>query len=78
MTKWRPIKSAPKDEKRRLLGFDPRFGIAIIKYDGWSDGGFDVDPGLIEVGDGGYFPYDYKPTHWLPLPAPPKVARAPS
>lgn len=75
MGEWRPIETAPKDEKLRLLGFDPQYGIRIIKYDGWGGGTGDFEMALddLDFGEGGSYPHGYKPTRWMPLPEPPKA-----
>lgn len=75
MTDWQPIETAPKDEM-----------VLVWEEDGWvrcaelvlmSDfGGYEPD----EWDDGGVRmwigdddrPLDFDPSHWMPLPPPPK------
>lgn len=63
---WQPIKTAPRDTKVIVSGFnfdDPKQGrwvdSAILTETGWAWN--------IEFSDAGPYP----PTHWMPLPAPP-------
>ena len=73
MSKWQPIETAPKDQtqQERLLGFNPTYGVFVIKYDGWGGGtgGFDPDPW---PDHDCYDAEEFKPTHWMPLPEFPK------
>lgn len=69
MNEWQPIETAPKDGTR-ILAFYPKeeenykiLSVALI-YRKWRlcpDGGYDFEFEI--VGD---------PTHWMPLPNPPK------
>lgn len=64
---WRPIESAPRDGSRMLLALCDSghvywcvSGVWSKRFKNWNDG---MEPaGLAD------------PTHWMPLPAPPKVA----
>lgn len=56
---WRPIKSAPKDGTRIILG---SFPVAYVRSSAWRGDGW---WGWIDSSD-----YN-QPTHWMPLPAPP-------
>lgn len=58
--KWRPIESAPKNGGAVLVSWIDWKGDRCINL-GWP-------------GEDGWLPYDRNLTHWLPLPAPPKVA----
>lgn len=67
---WRPIETAPRDGTYLLL-FIPDYGDE--KHIGFGDeDGFLIDDGAIEFldeeGD-----MDNYPTHWMPLPQPPKA-----
>lgn len=57
---WRPIETAPKDGTGLLVYSDERIISAM-----WSVGADD----WVEVVHGYTF---YDPTHWMPLPEPPK------
>ena len=65
---WKPIDSAPRDGTA-FLGFLPQFGgyiadqrIQRCTWSGWGGGVWDCQ---FEKGGRG-------PTHWMPLPEPPK------
>ena len=63
MTKWQPIETAPKDGSSILLTDSSDGSIKECRWDyclGWGD------PVYSEWSFGG------KPTHWMPLPEPPK------
>ena len=79
--KWQPIETAPRDGSK-IIGWDPEgdSGMAIIfwwehryeRYDEVEGGLFrrvhEVLPGYWEGG-----PHSpWRPTHWMPLPEPPK------
>jgi hypothetical protein len=62
--KWQPIDSAPKNKEILIYGFNgPIKDITIAEYNdnprvmGWD---------CVKTGD------VYHPTHWIPLPKPPK------
>lgn len=57
---WQPIETAPKDGRRVLCGFQGQFR--------WLEFVGECNPH--GVGAPGYA----KPTHWMPLPTPPKDA----
>jgi hypothetical protein len=64
MTEWQPIDTAPRDTQ--ILLFVPPSGVYI--GEGWTDHTRDEKPAYfydLEVGE-------IQPTHWMPLPAPPK------
>lgn len=64
--KWQPIKTAPKDGQRIVVGYgrQSNFPVKIVWYDRlhrcWLHYG-EADLGL-----------EYNATHWQPLPEPPK------
>lgn len=59
---WRPIETAPKQDL--FLGTDG----CIVEISSWS-----MDPGIAHYYMGSYDdPIRYRPTHWMPLPEPPK------
>lgn len=62
MSDWQPIASAPKDGREILIGWtdSSRIFIAIFEIGRWRD-----------AEDGEAFPFE--PTHWMPLPEPPKA-----
>jgi hypothetical protein len=67
---WQPISTAPKDNKARLFWCPERQNIYALTWDeegnGWRHfGGY----GLLNDWD--------RPTHWMPLPAPPGAAPSP-
>lgn len=68
--RWRPIKTAPRDGTKILVG---RFTVSsskkgLIEVDWWrtekDNAGF--------IGFGRFHPIYWPPTHWQPLPEPPK------
>jgi hypothetical protein len=61
---WLPIESAPKDPEIPILAYCPEFGGApiIIILEWFHERWEDIDSS------------ECHPTHWMPLPAPPKVA----
>lgn len=64
MTDWQPIETAPKG--RSLLVWFGRVGmhynVLICDDMGWREA----------VDDGRQLKEGYEPTHWMPLPEPPK------
>lgn len=79
MSEWQPIDTAPKDGTTVLLfrRLDPwnvigygrwistkwRLKDGTTPIEGWLSYGFDDPPGNLGLGG---------PTHWMPLPEPPK------
>jgi len=74
---WQPIETAPKDKDVEVL---LRWNDDVIRIGKrWADlpGAFKV---MVDFGDcyaGVYSPKDYEPTHWMPLPPPPKTEPSP-
>jgi hypothetical protein len=59
---WQPIETAPTD--KRILAWSKN-GKQMVVF--WvNEVNFWYVPGLTQL------PYLYAPTHWMPLPAPPK------
>lgn len=58
---WQPIETAPKDGKKILVLAAPGIYIAW-----WSDGNWEDHQRMFNGGAA------LKPTHWMPLPAPPE------
>lgn len=70
-SKWRPIKTAPKD--RVVLLFGSQRPCELIRADGkfvFSGYWDHLDAAWCATGTTYCGPF-YKPTHWQPLPAPP-------
>lgn len=68
MTNWQPIETAPKDGTRILIYDpthyrDPIITIAEYRCGGWLG----EDGGVYDCCSS-----EYEPTHWMPLPLPPK------
>lgn len=63
---WRPIETAPKDGAQ-VLGFahDGRHYYGVIQ---WAN----ADPDFPNSIDGWFWEYAIRPSHWQPLPQPPK------
>ena len=86
MTEWRPIETAPRDGTPVLLYIPgenswnrldgtPDMVVGIwtnfSMETGWFSDCGDVDQGYESTG--AYFVHDtHNPTHWMPLPSPPK------
>lgn len=77
MSEWLPIESAPKDGSRVLVygqwagetnGLQDGKDVYVAEFSGRSDY---HDFWWSCVGTDGYAAW-VKPTHWMPLPAPPK------
>lgn len=69
MSEWQPIETAPKN--KRFLAVDKE----RAQYDdGWAVCDYNGYGGYLNVcGVGGYeIETDIRPTHWMPLPEPPK------
>jgi len=60
-SKWQPIETAPKDGKW-ILGYYLGIGVEIIYFDEENER-FEKAMSVIECSE---------PTHWMPLPEPPK------
>lgn len=58
---WQPIDTAPHDEESYILAWD-EYGYNVVRF----CGGDDTDTQWF---DGEFF---ISPTHWMPLPEPPK------
>jgi hypothetical protein len=65
MTDWQPIETAPKDGMQILI-YDPLCGIQQVGFDITGSKMGLTDAWIAD--DGG----TYLPTHWMPLPDPPK------
>jgi len=73
---WQPIETAPRDGTR-VLAFawgasggplDAFYGVA-----GWAVADPDVNPGIpVEELSLWWWEYRIRPTHWMPLPEPPR------
>jgi hypothetical protein len=71
MSKWRPIETAPKDEA--VLAFwqggpffdSDRVVLSFIGAAEWAPHGWHWRGDHLNFGEG-------EPTHWMPLPKPPK------
>lgn len=71
MSDWQPIETAPKE--MRVFVFDPHEGMGVAEWSGsgdwfaaWGDYKF-VDVGIEQIDL-----FVCYPTHWMPLPDPPK------
>lgn len=73
---WQPIETAPKDGTRIITlvcGFKPTIG--WWGENGWTNDQAEATERLIDIAD--WLVVDdgtsgYSPTHWMPLPPPPK------
>jgi hypothetical protein len=65
MSEWQPIETAPKDGTRIILGAD--LNVDPELWASWWIGG---DDRWANTPDWMWFT---SPTHWMPLPSPPKV-----
>lgn len=79
MSEWQPIETAPKDGSQVLV-WDQTEGVCTARFQShveewraswgseeWIQDGSVYDDALVAR----------KPTHWMPLPAPPKSPNAP-
>ncbi len=64
--KWQPIETAPKDGTHIIL---PRFGDEYFEVAG---GEWRLNPKAGEDGLNGFEAWISNPTHWMPIPTPPK------
>lgn len=78
--KWQPIETAPKDGTLILVHFRCK-GVRAVFWGSPFDDEVDESNGLWCVDDDKHGPYALRgytvtgpsaPTHWMPLPAPPK------
>ena len=64
---WQPIETAPKDQSVLVVSDGGNMWMATFRYVGprvgerWESSGFGRLP--------------FQPTHWMPLPKPPKAAQ---
>lgn len=69
MSEWQPIETAPRDGTLVLLWWDGDFAPVGFWQDGWvytMTQARNLDGAVIDILLG------YEPTHWMPLPEPPK------
>ena len=68
-TGWQPIETAPEYKAVLIYvpPFDPMQGVRSGRYGTWMVGA--------QSFVGRDLPVGYRPTHWMPLPAPPDAAR---
>jgi hypothetical protein len=75
MAEWQPIETAPKDGTR-ILVVDCGF-VQIARWDEEFDNYNDRQGvpawATFACDDGFYSEYAENPTHWMPLPEPPRV-----
>ena len=84
MNEWQPIETAPKDDRAVLL-FDPdeggeyspneAFDVGYYIFVGWFNSSYYALRS--SLGSSGWYSCTYSafetnPTHWMPLPEPPK------
>lgn len=62
---WQPIETAPKDRDTPILGWAKEWSSPLVTW-------FDHHPKCLCWIAGGYMKKQYPPTHWMPLPEPPK------
>jgi len=64
---WQPIETAPKDYYEQVIGYAEGFGVVPMAYANnmWH---------ILEIPIDGYVDHNTEcnPTHWMPLPSPPK------
>ena len=73
MTAWQPIETAPKDGRRLLLG-KWRHGNWIIEVGKYT---IHPLPGMRNYEAFEARSVDFRPSHWMPLPEPPRDRQAP-
>lgn len=64
---WQPIETAPKDGTNILTFARDQYGITYFGVAQWAE----KNPDFPNTVSGWFWPYAIKPTHWMPLPAPP-------
>jgi len=64
MSEWKTIESAPKDENIDILGYMEKGFIKMVTYCKYYDCWVDAQYHDI---------LEWEPTHWQPLPEPPKL-----
>jgi hypothetical protein len=69
MSEWQPIETAPTD--RRTMFVARAFGVKVSSVSMYP---YTTDPYCVwRDGDGfARWPHPFPPTHWMPLPEPPK------
>ncbi len=74
MSEWQPIETAPKDGRRIMLFYPPN-GIVFGRWneDEWSQRPTPYWSNDTERISGTRYAKRHPPTHWQPLPEPPKV-----
>lgn len=76
MSEWKPIETAPKDDTTILVS--SKWGTWVAKYVGEYGTGFRPENPwfvmMLNMRHLGNAP-NYRPTHWMPLPAPPSPAK---
>ncbi len=69
MTDWQPIETAPRDGTK-IIAWRPAVGVADTMYYAEYEG---LTGGAWHWADDGDAPHvERQPTHWMPLPPPPK------
>lgn len=68
---WQPIETAPKDGTRFLGANDE--GISITSWSDMWNGTWTDEASTTDDGHGWYGHDNWIPTHWMPLPEPPKT-----
>ena len=63
---WQPIETAPKDGRGIIIFYYPKAGMAFAFWH--EEKWLEVSPGLVSMEENTHC----KPTHWMPLPEPPK------
>lgn len=80
MSEWQPIETAPKDGTLILISFGEK-GVRAVSWDSPWDDPVTFENGIWCVDDDKHGPYPLRgynedgynaPTHWMPLPNPPK------
>lgn len=73
-SQWQPIETAPEPNKGQRTQF-------VVCGFGVRDGTYTTDPYCVWRtfdGDFARWPHPFRPTHWMPLPAPPSLNAAES